>query len=185
MLSMMKKNNLRPVVVFIALACLIILVSCQQQTDNEEFQILVFSNISRETLTDMQADMKLELENVEIVLYPSVAERLMIEIVRHAGDILIMDRELLATAYDSKELHALDDFRDDSNTVALTDFEIVALEAADEEVNIEQIYPNAIHINYMEKYEVGSDPIELVAIIPKYTKNKEMAFSVLKGLVQE
>ncbi|WP_203247594.1 hypothetical protein [Sporosarcina beigongshangi] len=181
---MSKKNNLKAVVGFVMLACSFLLVSCQQQTSDKDFEILVFSTISKETLADMQADVKLELENVDIALYPSVAERLMIEIVRHAGDILIMDRELLATAYDSKELYSLDEFRDSHNTVALTDFEIVALQAADEEVETGQIYPNAIRVTYMEKYEVSSEPIELVAIIPKYTKNKETAFSILKGLVQ-
>ena len=67
------------------------------------------------------------------MLFPSVVERLMIEIVRHSGDILIMDRELLATAYDSKELYALEEFSNDNNTVALTEFEIVALQAAGED----------------------------------------------------
>lgn len=182
---MTRKNNLKAVVVFLMLACsLIFLASCQQQPNDEEFQVLVFSTISEEVLTEMKADIELNLENANILLYPSVAERLMIEIVRHSGDILIMDRELLATAYDSKELYPLDEFRDDNNTVALTDFELVGLQAAGEEAKQGQIYPNAIRVAYMDKYDMGSNPLELVAIIPKYTKNKEMAFSILERLVQ-
>lgn len=183
-LNMTRKSNLKAVVVFLMLACSLLLASCQQQTNEGEFQVLVFSTISEGTLTDMKADKELNLESANILLYPSVAERLMIEIVRHSGDILIMDRELLATAYDSKELYPLDEFRNDHNTVALTDFELVALQAAGEEGKPGQIYPNAIRVTYMDKFDFGSDPLELVAIIPKYAKNKEMAFSILERLVQ-
>ncbi len=181
---MTRKNNSKAVVIFLMLACSLLLSSCQQQPNDGEFQILVFSNITEETLADMKADIELNLESADIMLYPSVAERLMIEIVRHSGDILIMDRELLATAYDSKELYPLDEFRNDNNTVALTDFELVALQAAGEEVKQGKIYPNAIRVAYMDKYDMGSDSLELVAIIPKYAKNKEMAFSILERLVQ-
>ncbi|MEK5038199.1 hypothetical protein [Sporosarcina sp. FSL K6-3457] len=180
---MTRKNNLKAVVVFLMLACSFLLASCQQQTNDGEFQILVFSTISEDTLTEMKEDIKLDQESADILLYPSVAERLMIEIVRHSGDIIIMDRELLATAYDSKEIYPLDEFRDDNNTVALTDFELAAKQAAGEEVEIGQIYPNAIRVSYIDKYDFGSTPLELVAIIPKYTKNKEMAFSILERLV--
>lgn len=181
---MTRKNKPKAVVVFLMFACSLLLAGCQQQPNDGEFQILVFSTITEETLADMKADIELKLEGANIILYPSVAERLILEIVRHSGDIIIMDRELLATAYDSKELYPLDEFRDDNNTVALTDFELVALQAAGEEVKQGQIYPNAIRVAYMDKYDMSSDSLELVAIIPKYAKNKEMAFSILERLVQ-
>ena len=142
----------------------------------------------------MKGFTKSELQNdldFNVKLYPPVVERLIVEIVRNAGDILIMERELLAAAYDSEELYPLVELRNTENTIVLTSFELEALLADGEITEEVDVYDNALRVinieSYFESYfdEDEPEPIELVAIIPKYTENKEAAFSILKKLVQK
>lgn len=172
--------------VFLSSLCFLLLVSCQQEKD-DHFEILVFSSIPENALEEMKGLAKEELQGntgFDVKLYPAVAERLLLEIVSNAGDILIMERDLLATAYDSDELYPLDVFRTKENTIELTKFELEGLQAEGEETKEDEVYLNALRVTNIPAYHIDSELIELVAIIPKYTKDKEVAISILEKLVQ-
>lgn len=174
------------IIIFLLLSCPFLLVACQQQKNDEDFQILIFSSISENSLVEIKRQIKDELKTnlpVDILLYPPIVERLILEIVQHSGDILIVDRDLLAAAYDAKELYQLDEFKNSNNTIELTGFELEALQAAGESAEKGDIYFNALRVNIVEYKDFGSS--ELVAIIPKYTKNEEIAFSILEMIVQK
>lgn len=164
---------------------LLILTGCQK--NDESFEILVFTGLPESSLDEMKGFTESELENTldfNVRLYTPVVERLILEIVNHSGDILIMERDLLAAAYDSKELYQLDELRNLENTIELTSFELEALLADGEITEEVDVYANALRVINFETYFEESKPIELVAIIPKYTVNKEAAFSILEKLVQ-
>jgi hypothetical protein len=57
---------------------------------------------------------------------------------------------------------------------------------ADGEVTEEvDVYDNALKVSNLDTYYNESEPIELVAIIPKYVDDKDIAFSVIKKLVKK
>jgi hypothetical protein len=181
---MNRKSNLNNLVSYFLLACSFLLVGCQQQENDDNFQILVFSSIPENSLEEIKGFAKTGLEanmQVETLLFPPVVERLVIEIVQHSGDMLIMDRELLAAAYDSNELYELQEFSNSENIIELTEFEIEALKTAGEHAEKGDIYLNALRVNKIE--EKSSELSELVVIIPKYTENKEIAFLFLEKIV--
>ena len=170
----------------LALLSLLLLTSCQKEENS--FDILVFSTLPDEALEEITGLAKSELPtNLElnVPLYPPVGERLIVEIVSHAGDILIMDREFLASVYDAKELYDLTEFQNEENTIELTSFELEALMADGEVTEEVDVYDNALKVINLDTYYNESEPIELVAIIPKYIEDKEVAFSVIKKLVQK
>lgn len=181
----MKKNfNLHYIVICMLLAGIFFIVGCQKQPqeDNEDdnFQVLVFSSISGASLEAIKGVANMP---VEMIQFPPVAERLILEIVQHSGDMLLMDRELLAAAYDSNELYELVEFGNHKNAIILTDFELEALRAAGEHAEKGDTYLNALQVNQIEVNE--SEPSDLVVIIPKYTKNKEEAFLFLEKISGE
>ena len=170
----------------LAFFSLLLLTSCQKEENT--FDILVFSTLPDVALEEVTGLAKSELPtNLELKVpqYPPVAERLIVEIVSHAGDILIMDREFLASVYDAKELYDLTEFRNEENTIDLTSFELEALMADGEVTEEVDVYDNALKVINLDTYYNESEPIELVAIIPKYIEDKEVAFSVIKKLVQK
>ena len=172
-------------ILFLLSFCLLILTSCQKESNR--FEILVFSSLPESSLEEMKGLAKDELQKTldfDVVLVPAVVERLIVEIVRNSGDILIMDRNLLATAYDSEELYPLDELRNTENTIELTGFELEALLADGTITDEVKVYANALRVINFSSYTNDSEPIELVAVIPKYTENKEAAFSILEKLVQ-
>jgi hypothetical protein len=141
-----------------------------------------------EALEEMKGLAESEIPtNLELKVsqYPPVGERLIVEIVSHAGDILIMDREFLAAVYDAKELYDLTEFRHDENMIELTSFELEALLADGEVTEEVDVYDNALKVSNLDTYYNESEPIELVAIIPKYVDDKDVAFSVIKKLVKK
>lgn len=166
---------------------LLLLVSCQEKED-ERFQILVFSSIPENSLNEMKGLTKNIVNSqmeFDVKLYPAVAERLLLEIVSNAGDILIMERDLLATAYDSDELYELVEFSTKENTILISESELEALRAAGEEIEENAVYSNALRVTNMDEQVIHTESIELVVIIPKYTKNKDIAISILENLVQK
>ena len=180
---MCKSNFIR--FFLLAILSLLLLTSCQKEENT--FDILVFSTLPDEALEEIAALAKSELPtNLElnVPLYPPVGERLIVEIVSHAGDILIMDREFLASVYDAKELYDLTEFRNKENTIELTSFELEALMADGEVTEEVDVYDNSLKVINLDTYYNESEPIELVAIIPKYIEDKEVAFSIIKKLVQ-
>ncbi len=172
--------------ILLAIILLLLLTGCQKEENS--FDILVFSSLPDEALEEMKGLAKSELPTdleLKISQYPPVAERLIVEIVSHAGDILIMDREFLAAVYDSKELYDLTEFRNEDNTIELTSFELEALLADGEITEEVEVYDNALKVINFDVYYNESEPIELVAIIPKYIDEKEIAFSIINKLVQK
>ncbi|AOV08606.1 hypothetical protein BI350_14395 [Sporosarcina ureilytica] len=167
-----------------------LLVGCQKEDDNQ-FRIQVFSNVPAIAFEELEAHTNyndVNLIDFKIDRYPPVAERLLVEIVSHSGDLIIMDRAILGTAYDSEELHSLDSLMTEENAVELTDIEL-ELFTTDAEIdkveNEEIILKNALRVINSDEFIIDSEPIELVAVIPKYTKSKEMAFSILEELVRK
>ena len=170
----------------LAFFSLLLLTSCQKKENT--FDILVFSTLPVEALEEITVLAKSELPTnleLEVPQYPPVVERLIVEIVSHAGDILIMDREFLASVYDAKELYNLTEFGNEENTIELTSFELDALMADGEVTEEDDIYDNALRVINLDTYYNESEPIELVAIIPKYIEDKDIAFSIIKKLVQK
>ena len=179
----MRRKSIRFCIV--ALLSLLLIAGCKQE--NNQFKILIFSSLPEEALEEMKGLAKEEVESsleFNISKYPPVSERLIVEIVRHSGDILIMDRELLAAIYDSEELYNLVEFQNDENKIALTSFELEALMADGEITEPVDVYDNALKIIGLKTYLIESEPVELVAVIPKYIENPKTAFAVIEKLVQ-
>lgn len=162
---------------------LIFMIGCQGE-DETEFEVLVFSSVP-DSFTQQMKGLAMDYEEMKVTIYPPVVERMIVEIARNKGDILIMERDLLAASYDSEELYSLNDLKNNSNTIELTEFELEAFLA--DSKSEEQVihYDNALRVVNSGTYEDESGEIELVATIPKYIKHKEAAFSVLELLVKE
>ncbi|QUW21572.1 hypothetical protein JSQ81_17520 [Sporosarcina sp. Marseille-Q4063] len=179
-------NKSKPIYILLAIFLLLLLTGCQKEENS--FDILIFSTLPDEALEEMKGLAKSEIPTkleFKVSQYPPVNERLIVEIVSHAGDILIMDREFLASVYDAKELYDLTEFRNEENTIELTSFELEALLADGEVTEEADVYDNALKVSNLNTYYNESEPIELVAIIPKYIDDKDVAFSVIKKLVEE
>ena len=82
-------------------------------------------------------------------------------------------------------MYDLTEFRNEDNTIELTSFELEALMADGEVTEEVDVYDNSLKVINLDTYYNESEPIELVVIIPKYIKDKEVAFSVIKKLVQK
>jgi len=180
---MMRKKNIHFCVV--AIISLLLITGCKQEEN--QFEILIFSSLPDEALAEMKGLATDEVDSTfefNISKYPPVGERLIVEIVSHSGDILIMDRELLAAIYDTEELYNLTEFQNDENKIELTSFELEALMADGEITEPVDVYDNALKIISLEPYFIESEPVELVAVIPKYIKNPETALAVIQKLVK-
>ena len=182
-------NKLLTILLFVFLLSL--LTSCQQDQDDEDFQITVFTNLPESSFKEMKGFAEGEIgskANYNIVFYPSIPERLIVEVVGHRGDIIIMERELLPSIYDSEGLYQLDDFKNEDNTIKLNDFELEALLADDEFTEEVDIYRNALRVinlaPFLKEDTHEASSVELVAIIPKYTEYKDASFSILERLVE-
>jgi hypothetical protein len=160
------------------LACLCsILSACQG--NNEEFTIVVFSNLPQESILkgdNVLDSYQVEEKDVKINLYPPMLERLVMEIVNHSGDIIIIEKEMLSTVLDPIGLNPLDEIKSKDS---LTD--IIDLQATDEEGNT-KLYAVPIPSEHPIFQELPVTA-ELVAIIPRYTNHKEQALTLLKALV--
>lgn len=161
-----------------------LLGSCNKAIE-KQFTIQVFSNLPKATLAELEDNSKKigGSENYSLKQFPPVPERLLVEIVSHSGDLIIVDRTILGTAYDSEELYSLELFRTKENMVELTNQE-VPLFINEERSNEKVILENALRVMDIEGI-VEDELVELVVVIPKYTSNKEDAFSILKELVGE
>lgn len=165
------------------LSCILILTSCQKAEENQ-FTIQVFSNVPKITIDELEAHTKVTFDKAidyAVEQYPPVPERLLVEIVSHSGDVIIVDRTILGTAYDSEALYSLESLRTAENIVKLTNEE-VPLFTTDSTTDEEIILENALRVVSIEEM-TNSESDDLVAVIPKYTKDHEMAFSILEGLV--
>ena len=179
-------NKFKTDLFLLAIFLLLLLTGCQKEENS--FDILVFSTLPDEALEEMKGLVKNELPidlELKVSQYPPVDERLIVEIVSHAGDILIMDREFLASVYDAKELYDLTEFRHEENIIELTSFGLEALLADGEITEEVDVYDNSLKVSNLDTYYNESEPIELVAIIPKYIDDKDAAFSVIKKLVRK
>lgn len=179
----------RPVKILLSFVFILLLMGCGKDAD-DQFQIQVFSNVPGITSEELEAHTKLERDSLiglDIQQYPPVAERLLVEIASQAGDMIIVDRELLGIAYDSEALYPLATIRTDENAVVLTEYERSLFLSEEEWQEEAVILENALKVLMVDefKYELEDDPIELIAVIPKKTKNKEVAFAILQKLVTQ
>ena len=184
--------------IFLFFFLFVFLGGCQSnEAENEEdlFEIIIFSSLPESSLEKMKGitnDYFLDETQYKIHLFPTAVERLIIEVVRHAGDIFIIDRDLLLSIYDTEELHSLDALRTEKNSIVLNEYEREAMLANGQMTEEDEFdtFQNALRIVDLSLFfpEMADSEelteLELVAVIPKYTEQKETAFEVLKELVQ-
>lgn len=196
----MSKDTPIKVLFFISLCffLFVFLGGCQSnEAANEEdlFEIIIFSSLPESSLEKVKGvtnDYFLDETQYKIHLFPPVVERLIIEVVRHAGDIFIIDRDLLLSIYDTEELHSLDALRNEKNSIELNEYEREAMLANGQMTEEDEFdtFQNALRvINTSLFFPEMADSeelidLELVAVIPKYAEQRETAFEVLKELVQ-
>lgn len=183
------KRNHTVLVIILFIYFLSFLTGCQKEDDH--FQVMVFSSLPESSLEKMKvlaSDLLGDDIDFDIKMYPPIFERIIVEVVDHAGDILIMERELLSSIYDKEGLYQLDTLGNKENAIELNNFEQEALLADGEATEAVDIYPNALRvINYgpfIGRDEDGK-PLEIVAVIPKYTAYEEISFELSKKLVQK
>lgn len=177
----------RPLKLLLPFAFVMMCMGCEKEA-GQQFQVQVFSNVPGITLEEMEAHTNIDIENltgIDIKQYPPVAERLLVEIASRSGDMIIVDRELLGIAYDSEALYPLTAQQTEENAVVLTTYERSLFLSEEESHEEEVILENALKVMSIEefKYEEDADPIELIAVIPKKTKSKALAFAILDELV--
>ncbi len=174
------------------LFCLI-LTGCQNgEQENEDFTILVFSSLPESAEEKMKVFTREVLGNevdVELIIFPPIFERLVVEVAGHHGDLFILERELLPSIYDKEGFYSLENLRDETNTVTLDSFEKEAM-VEDEQITEEiDIYENALRVvkesAFFHKEGNLNEPGELVAVIPIYAQHEETAFALVERLVKK
>jgi maltose-binding protein MalE len=175
---MMRRPTLQSLFFIFATLILLLLSGCQK--DSKDFQILLFTELpteAEETIQSIVYTYNKGDKKVEVHIHPPMYEKLIVEVVDHSGDIILLEKELLSSIFDSGGLYPLDELVT-GDKVNVDEFQL-----KDEEGNT-HIYalPVPVESTLLKEYHFNESK-EIVGIIPIYTKNKEMAHELLETLV--
>ncbi|WP_456276436.1 hypothetical protein [Bacillus sp. AK128] len=167
----------KPLITFlVSVLIFFIMTGCQKKS--EDFEVFIFSSLpeeSKQNLTDMVNQELVGDKTVRVEIFSAMYEKLLVEFIDHSGDVLLMDKELLSSIFDPVGLHPLDD---------ITNTRLKEYELQDEDGDVHMyalpIQAEATLLKDLH-YQHTS---EVVAIIPKYTDDKEAALKLLEILTK-
>lgn len=142
---------------------------------DDRLTILLFSNITQEEVIQGKNGILFEDESIVIKVYPALLEKAVMEIAAHSGDLLIVENDMLQAIFDPVGIHSLDSILDSKDS-----YQEYAAENEDGSLSVYAVPVKAEH----KMFESVTVNAELVAVVPKYSKNEDAAFSILKQLLK-